>query len=95
MDLGTTLLPQPMVVVLETEIEKNGWVEMTTPVYESVVADFKDAKESMKLLAKAEVLAETIADLKSVVKPTKQLLDVIARLEAQLATVHVAKKGKK
>lgn len=68
---------------------------MTTPVYESVMADFNDAKDSMKLLAKAEVLAETIAELKSVIKPTKQLLDVIARLETQLATIHVSKKGKK
>lgn len=66
--------------------------QMSTPVFDQVAAEFKDAKESMKVLARAEVLAEVIDELKSIPRPSKQITEAISRLESKLVKADLPKK---
>ena len=68
---------------------------MSTPVFDQVMTEFKDAKESMKVLARAEALAEVIDELKSIPRPSKQIIEAISRLESKLIkSEEPKKKGK-
>ena len=68
---------------------------MSTPIFDQVAADFKDAKESMQILARAEALVEVIDELKSIPRPSKQIIEAIGRLESKLIkSDQPQKKGK-
>lgn len=62
---------------------------MKTPVFDKVTADFHDAEASFMLRGKIETYKTVIEALRALKKPSKQVLDFIVELEAELKTLGV------
>ena len=66
-----------------------------TPIFDALNTKFQDVQQSAEMRGYVRGMRQAVSELRAIPKPTKQVTDLLERLEALLAVAHKSKKGKK
>lgn len=66
-----------------------------TPIFDALNTKFQDVQQSAEMRGYVRGLRQAVSELRSIPKPTKQVTDLLERLEGLLAVAHKSKKGKR
>lgn len=66
-----------------------------TPIFDALNTKFQDVQQSAEMRGYVRGLRQAVSELRAIPKPTKQVTDLLERLEGLLAVAHKSKKGKR
>jgi hypothetical protein len=67
-----------------------------TPIFDSLNSKFLDVQQSAETRGYVRGIRQAVSELRAIPKPTKQVIDLLERLEAVLALAHKpAKRGRR
>ena len=66
-----------------------------TPIFDALNTKFQDVQQSAEMRGYVRGMRQAVSELRAIPKPTKQVTDLLERLEGVLAVAHKSKKGRK
>ena len=66
-----------------------------TPIFDALNTKFQDVQQSAEMRGYVRGIRQAVAEIRSIPKPTRQVIDLLERLEGVLAVAHKSKKGRK
>ena len=66
-----------------------------TPVFDALSSKFVDVQKSAEMRGYVRGLRHVVDELKTIQRPSKQVIDLLTKFEALLAVAHKPKRGRK